>query len=412
MGNHKPKREKEGKTMIYAIYEEFFADVEKKLNRVARKCIKNGNPFTFKVNGEEVREIEVDSKTEKTEFFKFILVEVEGTAKIDNWECIAILEIHEVGNIIRRINTEIEVPSKFKHTENFCEHCNSKRQRNNLYIIHNTETNEWKQVGGSCLAQYTNGLNMEYVASYMDGILALEECNGIIGGSYKPYYDVKNVIGRAYEIISKIGYFNADSRLPTKVLVREILYGTDLDKSIDWINKELYGYNIELSRNDFYKEDTNDIVEKIIEYYNSLDDDSEFIHNIKVMLSEGYVLGKNIGFLCYLPQGYAKHIQKEVERAKKMELSAKSDYFGEIGKRYKDKIISSINLVTLWETQFGLTYIYKIILEDCTVLTWKTSNSLNLEKEMENISFTVKTHKEYKGEKQTEVTRCKITYKA
>ena len=397
--------------MVYAIYEEFYNDVEKKLNRIARKCSKNGNPFTFEVKGEEIREIEVNPQTKKTEFFKFILVEVEGTAKIDNWECIAVLEVHEVGNIIRRINTEIEVPSRFKTTENLCEHCNSKRQRNNLYIIHNTETDEWKQVGGSCLVQYTNGLNMEYVTAYMDGITELEENDGIIGGSLKPYYDVENVIGRAYEFISKLGYFNAQSSLPTKDLVKEILYGKDYEKSLEWINKQLKFYDVEISRKDLYKEDTNDMVEKIIEYYNNLDDNSEFNHNIKVMLSEGYVLGKNIGYLCYLPQGYAKHIQMETERVKRAEMSAKSEYFGEVGKRYKDKAISSINLVTLWETQFGLTYVYKIILNDCTVLTWKTGNSLDCEKAMENITFTVKAHKEYKGEKQTEVTRCKITYK-
>ena len=393
--------------MVYAIYEEFFADVEKKLNRIAKKCAKNGNPFIFKINGEEIREIIVNPQTKKTEYFKFILVEVEGVARIDNWECIAVLEIHEVGNIIRRINTEIEIPNRFKHTENLCEHCNSKRQRNNLYVIHNVETDEWKQVGGSCLVQYTNGLNIEYVASYMDGITELEENDGIIGGGYKPYYDVENVIGRAIEIIAKTGYFNAQSNLSTKELVKGILFGIDFDKSIDWMNKELRRYNVEFSKADFYKEDTKKLVKEIIEYYNNLDDDNEFIHNVKVMLNEGYVLGKNIGYLCYLPQGYAKHIQKEIEKAKRIE----TNYFGEIGKRYKDKVIKSISLVTLWETQFGLTYIYKIILDDYTVLTWKTSNSIDCEREMDKISFTVKEHKEYRGEKQTEVTRCKITYK-
>ena len=42
--------------MVYAIYEDFFPEVEKKLNRVAKKCIKHGNDFTFEVKGEEIRE--------------------------------------------------------------------------------------------------------------------------------------------------------------------------------------------------------------------------------------------------------------------------------------------------------------------------------------------------------------------
>lgn len=394
--------------MMYAIYEDFYPDVEKKLNHVAKKCLKHGNDFTFEIKGEKIRE-NFNRELNRTEYYKFILVEVDGTAKIDNWECIAILEVHDVGNIIRRINTEINIPERFKHTKNICEHCNTNRQRNNLYIIHNIETDEWKQVGGNCLKLYTGGLSMEYVAAYMDGIIELEEFDGIVGHG-KAYYNVNEILSYAVEVINKTGYFNAQSVLPTKHLVSTLMHN-DLDKSINIINKDFADAKLDVRVNnkDFYKNNTNDTVEKIIAYYKNLEDDSEFVYNIKVMLKEGYVLSKNFGFLCYLPEGYAKHIQKEVEKAKKIETK----YFGEVGKRYKDKVIEDVTLVTTWETQWGVTYIYKITLEDGSVLTWKTSNGLylNMNEEFDKISFTIKEHKEYKGEKQTEVTRCKVTVK-
>lgn len=394
--------------MLYAIYEEFYADVEKKLNRVAKKCLKHGNDFTFEVKGEEVRE-KFNHELNRKEYFKFIIVEVEGTAKIDNWECIAVLEIHEVGNIIRRINTNIDIPQRFKHTENICEHCNSKRQRNNLYVIHNTETDEWKQVGGNCLKLYTGGLSMEYVTAYMDGITELEEFDGIVGHG-KAYYNVEEVLSYAVEVIAKTGYFNAQSTLPTKYIVSILMHNT-LEKSIEIINKEFTDarLNVNVHHTDFNKKDTYDTVEKIISHYKNINDDSEFIHNIKVMLNERYVLAKNFGFLCYLPQGYAKYIQKETEKAKKVE----TEYFGEVGKRYKDKVIKDVTFITSWETQWGYTSVYKITLEDNSILTWKTSNGLYLDRneEFDKITFTVKEHKEYKGEKQTEITRCNITKK-
>lgn len=394
--------------MMYAIYEDFYPDVEKKLKRVAKKCIKHGNDFTFEVKGEEIRE-EYNKELERKEYHKFILVEVEGTAKIDNWECIAVLENHNVGNIIRRINTEIDIPERFKHTDNICEHCNTKRQRNNLYVIHNVETDEWKQVGGSCLKLYTGGLNMEYIAAYMDGITELEEMDGIVGRG-KAYYNVEEVLSYAVEIINKTGYFNAQSVLPTKYLV-SILMHDYFDIAVRTINKEFEDARIDvrISYSDFNKNNTSEAVEKIINHYKNLDDNSEFVHNVKVMLNEGFVLPKNFGFLCYLPEGYARYMQKEVEKAKKVE----TNYFGEVGKRYKDKVISDVTLITSWETQFGVTYVYKITLEDGTILTWKTSNGLYLDRneEYDKICFTVKEHKEYKGEKQTEVTRCKVTVK-
>lgn len=395
--------------MIYAIYEEFYPDVEKKLNRVAKKCLKHGNDFTFKIKGEEIRE-NFNDEFKRTEYYKFILVEVDGTAKIDNWECIAVLEPHKIGNIIRRINTKIDVPERFKYTKNICEHCNTNRQRNNLYVIHNIETDEWKQVGGNCLKLYTGGLSMEYVTAYMDGITELEEFNGVMGHG-KAYYDVNEILSYAVEVINKTGYFNAESNLPTKYLVFTLMHNT-LNKAVEIINSEFINakLDVRVDDKDFCKKDTKNTVEDIINYYEKLEDESEFVHNIKVMLDEKYILSKNFGFLCYLPEGYAKYIQKEVEKAKKI----KTEYFGEVDKRYKDKIISNVNLITSWETQWGVTYIYKITLEDGSILTWKTSNGLylNENEDFDKISFTVKEHKEYKGEKQTEVTRCKVTVKS
>lgn len=395
--------------MTYAIYEEFYNDVEKKLNRIAKKCKKHGNDFIFEVKGEEIRQ-QYNKELNRTEYFKFILVEVDGTAKINNWECIAVLEVHNNRNILRRINTEIDIPEKFRFTENICEHCNTNRQRNNLYIIHNTSTDEWKQVGGTCLKLYTGGLNMEYVVAFIDGITQLEEFDGIIGHGGKAYYSVNEILSYAVETISKTGYFNAQSILPTKYIVSVLMHNS-LERAITTINKSFADsrLNMMMFNNDYHKKETKDIVENIINYYKELDDNSEFIHNIKVMLDEEYVLSKNFGFLCYLPEGYAKYLQKETEKAQRIE----SNYFGEIGKRYKDKDILSVNLITNWETQWGTTYVYKITLTDGTILTWKTSNGLYLEsnEEFDKISFTVKEHKEYKGEKQTEITRCKITIK-
>ena len=319
------------------------------------------------------------------------------------------MEIHEIGNIIRRINTDIDIPERFKHTENICEHCNSKRQRNNLYVIHNVETDEWKQVGGNCLKLYTGGLNMEYIAAYMDGITELEEFDGIVGHG-KVYYHVEEILSYAVEVIAKTGYFNAQSALPTKYIVSTLMYN-NLSKAIEIINKDFMDarLDVRVCYKDFHRENTNTVVNEIIDYYKNLEDNTEFVHNIKVMLNEEYVLSKNFGFLCYLPEGYAKHIQKEVEKAKKIETR----YFGEVGERYKDKVIQDVILITSWETQWGYTYIYKIILEDGSVLTWKTSNGLYLDRdeEFDKISFTVKEHKEYKGEKQTEITRCKVSVK-
>ncbi len=87
-----------------------------------------------------------------------------------------------------------------------------------------------------------------------------------------------------------------------------------------------------------------------------------------------------------------------------------SDYFGEVSKRYRNKEVASVSKVTSWVTEYGETYLYMITLKEGNILMWKSSNWYS-EEEMSNISkidFTVKGHKEYKGTKQTDVTRCKF----
>ena len=105
-------------------------------------------------------------------------------------------------------------------------------------------------------------------------------------------------------------------------------------------------------------------------------------------------------------------IQKETERAKRIEVE-KSEYFGEIGKRYKDYEILYVNQIATWETQYGITHVYKIVLANGNVLIWKSSSCLYLEdgESFDKITFTVKNHNEYNGQKQTEVTRCKVSIK-
>lgn len=394
---------------IYYIHEDFFPSVEKKLNRIANKCKKYGNPFTFDVLGSEMRQ-------DKGIWHKFIIVEVEGTAHIDNWEFVATLDIRANGNIIRRYNTEVEIPECYKTSPNICDHCRSARPRKNLYLIRNTESGEFKQVGGSCLNSYTNGLDLEYVVSWIDGLRRLEEYSGVFyGAGGRTYHNVKEVIFYAHVITEKIGYLKNDyysDSLSTKGMVstmlRSDIYAGTVEKRVELLNNQLKDHLFEVSFtvSDFAYDPKK--IQPVIDYYKGLEDNSEFNHNVKVILEEGYAEYKDLGYLCYLPQGYAKHIEREIERATR--LTEKHEHWGEVGKRYKNVPVRNIRKAGCYETVYGLMYVWNIVTEDGTILTWKTSNFP--EGEISAVTFTVKEHGEYKGTKQTIVTRCKFESKA
>ena len=107
--------------MRYEIFEGNLDRLEKKLARIEKKCKKYGADFHYEVVGETYREVESEGETCTT---RFVIVDVEGFAKINNWEFIATIDHTENGNIIRNI-VEIEIPDRYRTSDGYCEHCNT-----------------------------------------------------------------------------------------------------------------------------------------------------------------------------------------------------------------------------------------------------------------------------------------------
>lgn len=89
-----------------------------------------------------------------------------------------------------------------------------------------------------------------------------------------------------------------------------------------------------------------------------------------------------------------------------------SEYVGNIG----DKITATVMLVGIYKykthfTYYGETnYIYKFVDENGNTLVWKTAAWQDVEEgKTYSIKGTIKEHSEYKGDKQTTLTRCKVS---
>lgn len=84
-----------------------------------------------------------------------------------------------------------------------------------------------------------------------------------------------------------------------------------------------------------------------------------------------------------------------------------TEWYGSI----KDKVNLNVTLTrrSNFDTQFGTTFIYTFEDAEGHQLIWKTANWLE-NKVGENLTIkgTIKAHTEYKGIKQTELTRCKV----
>lgn len=396
--------ESDGRTsMRYAIFEGNMERLEKKMARIQNKCRKYGCDFRFEVVGEGFRELKDDNGCTYTA--RFVIVEAEGIAVIGGWKFIASVEHTAKGNIINRA-CDIEVPERYYTGQPVCEHCNSRRARKDTYIVMNEETGEFKQIGKSCLRDFTHGMSAEAVAQYaaaFDDLIKGEEPYD--GCRIETYIETEEWLRYVAEIIRHFGYVKHNYDGETSTRSRAIDYysfehgGTFSRIKAARIRAEMEdcGFNADSKE---AKAETAVALAWLAEQL----EENNYMHNLKTACALKYIPLKYLGITASLFPTYNRELEREAERRRQEKAAQASEWVGDIGSRIEVKV-AEVTCITGWETQWGYTKIYKIVDEAGNIFTWKTSSLV--EGDIKTIKGTVKAHNDYKGTKQTEITRCK-----
>ena len=102
------------------------------------------------------------------------------------------------------------------------------------------------------------------------------------------------------------------------------------------------------------------------------------------------------------------YVKVDAQLAPPQEEQKESSYFGNVGD--KVDLIVTLDFIAYWESIYGTTYVYNFVDADGNVFVWKTSKGTAIEnKKQVALKGTIKEHSEYKGVKQTTLTRCKVT---
>ena len=393
----------------YYILEENMPRLEKKMQRIQNKCAKYGCEFHFEIVGEEFREITVDGSTYTT---KFIIVEAEGIAVLNGWRFVGTIDHHEEGNIIRQTDYSIDIPERFRYSDPVCEHCQTKRRRKNTCIVLNTETGEFRQVGNSCLHDYTCGFDADFAARYISWFDTLIQGETPYSGmSYTRYYNTKEMIQFSAEVYLKFGYQNSLYDYPTKSRVRDfynIETGCTRYMGVNHMNKCISDMK-EVSFNSKSHE-AKMLSEAELSWIADQNSDNTYIHNLKTVCSLECIKSSDVGILVSIHQAYSNYLGKlEEDMAKKETFQNEknnSQHQGQIGDSISF-IAETVTLLSGCYTKFGYTAMYKLVDELNNVYIWKTGTDMNEGCRYE-IRGKVKAHTEFQGVLQTEITRCRI----
>lgn len=380
--------------------------LEKKLASISRKCSAYGCSFFYRRTGKEEFKTIFDNGKEQI-LARFVEVEAEGSAVVNGWEFIAVIEHTTFGNVIRSISENVSFPEKYRNVSPNCEHCNINRYRKDTYLVRNIETGEFKQVGKSCLKDYTNGLSAELVTEYISGFDSIIKGETPYTG-IKPqrYYETQKILEIASELIRVLGYEKKNPDNPMKrytALRAEEYYRYLVENHYSVSTKR----EIESNGFIFENSETKEIATNALHWIRETAEiKNDFMKNLKTLCMAEGVTARDLGIVCSLIPTYTRNLQWEQEKKKKEQAQAGSVHVGTLKERIAVEV-ASFSCVTSWFTQFGTTYIFQIVDTKGNIYTWKTSNVIP--EGTTKIVGTVKAHNEYRGIMQTELTRCKCS---
>ncbi|WP_018234154.1 hypothetical protein [Thioalkalivibrio thiocyanodenitrificans] len=284
------------------------------------------------------------------------------------------------------------IPPAYKTTgplpEGYCEHCHTKRARRHLYLLH--REGKVMQVGKGCVKDFIGHGSaetllrrtgfLEYLYSCLE---TLEEIPEGSGPQYEHCFSVRDTIALAWLSITNHGYVSKaraeeERSMSTAQRVVQIMpsAGTVL--------------------NDALLEIADKIIEEI-KAAGEAQNASEFAQRAAYHVGfEEVGQEHGLGVLCGAVQGYI--------RAQSQEHVNQSQWQGKVGDKFSGEL--KLERTSCWETAFGPKRLYVFSDESGNCFVWGTSKYLEGDQSY-RISGKIKEHDEYRGVKQTVLTRCK-----
>lgn len=318
---------------------------------------------------------------------KFIQVSFAGELpRIGGWSFVARVESTVSGKaIVKSFKESTQIDENVDLTR--CDHCNISRRRNSVFVIE--RDGEQKQIGGSCLDIYCGEKSLEqfvFTAGFVQFVTNVGNEYGCDDQFRKHnLINVKKFLACVVSAVNATGYVRADS------------FGGVPTRDAAAIAYEEGGKN--LTEKDY------EAAQQVIDWAKTIEPNNDYIRNVQVLCAEEYVEPRQLGILASALQAY--HRATRVEESKNGVVSV---HVGEVGKRQDFTLVFKGQ--NSFDSEFGITHLYRFTDLAGNVLTWFSSVSLDLAKdEQYQAKATVKEHGEYRGTKQTRLTRVKFSEK-
>jgi len=287
-----------------------------------------------------------------------------------------------------------------------CDHCHTRRARIVSYVVKHKTDGRVLQLGRNCFGDYVGEDTLralEFVSLVVSSLCGDEE--GFYGGGgirQITTVAVRDCVGYAEMLFRTQGWQNnvknqysgeIEVEGTHRIAGRRIRNNADAEL----VNaKDGKKYTDDITEADYLAADN------AIDRLAQTEVTDEFGATIKNLADYQYVPAQKAGLAAYIGQ-FLRQIDRKAQEAA---LNGKRVYVGTVGQRATFENLTCVRCPVI-DTQFGTLYINTFEDADGNLLIWKTGSQSYAQGERVTLKGTVKAHDEYRGTKQTLLTRCK-----
>ena len=324
---------------------------------------------------------------------------------VEGYEPIATLTFQHASPVVYEWPGK-EVPASFRDTDRRCNHCETNRMRKQVFVLRHIETDDHIQVGSTCVRDFIGHTADTILQQWklMQAVLVEDDADARIdfGWARKGdnIYDMASILPITCAVVREHGYVSVKMAEERDILTTRMRVVDQINPLTDMRGRRIRPL-IAVTDTDIRQADA--ILAKVKAIASPA---NTYQHNIRAIARDGFCTNKELGIAVSMATFTFKR-EKPV---------ANSGHIGELGERVT--LTCKLKFTRPLANEWGTTYLTKWQTDDGNVVTWFASNYPALHAcgnysdvgigDTVALTGTVKKHGDFQGQKETQVTRCRV----
>lgn len=349
----------------------------------------------------------------KTEIAKIPLTfEGRTSCSFEGWTFVAALEHLDGENLVRALPGET-LPPEYRTRGPQCDHCKLARRRADTYVVRH-EDGRLVQVGSTCIADFLGSNDATKIAAYAT---MLASARGLAeGGESEGFGGGGSGDVTLSQFLPFVAWCIREQGWVSRTVARERSCSATADIALHFMTCGKSSCKACREAN-CRPTDVDTLLAQASETWAEVLSDeevnaqagSDYLHNLRAVARTGVMGDRTAGIAASMVTAYERALGVARKRAERAARPV-SLHVGTVGKRETFSNVT-LDFVTGYETQYGYTTVCKFVTDEGAVLVWKASNTELARGDVGkryDVKGTVKKHDEYKGQKQTMLSRCAV----